>query len=390
LSGRGAAGPRNETPNGTTREAADVAAWLRLASAPGLGPVGVRRLLSAHGLPRQVLAQDAASLAQLVPAASVRALLAPPGPALSDLIARTVDWVAEPGNHLLTLADTAYPAALFDLADPPPVLYLKGSLHALGRPAVAMVGARSASAQGVRDAQAFARVLSDAGLCVVSGLAAGIDAAAHLGALDGAGGTLAVIGTGADQVYPARHRALAERIAAHGAVLSEFPLGTPPRSHHFPQRNRLIAALARGVLVVEAAARSGSLITARQAAELGREVFAIPGSIHAPLSRGCHLLIRDGAKLVESAQDVLEELGARPQLAPAPAGQADGRAEQDAQAEQDAGDALGAALAFDPISLDELCRRSGLGASEALARLLALELAGRAERLPGNLFRRLA
>ncbi|AOY92284.1 DNA protecting protein DprA [Cupriavidus sp. USMAA2-4] len=372
-------------PAGGTREPAEIAAWLRLVAAPGLGPVGVRRLLSAYGLPERILAQDAAALAQLVPAGSVRALLAAPGPALAALVARTAEWAAMPGNHLLTLADAAYPAALLDLADPPPLLYLHGDLAALRRPAIALVGARSASAQGARDAQAFARALAGAGLCVVSGLAAGIDAAAHLGALEGAGGTLAVVGTGIDQVYPARHRALAGRIAGHGAMLSEFALGTPPRSHHFPQRNRLIAALARGVLVVEAAARSGSLITARLAAELGREVFAIPGSIHAPLSRGCHLLIRDGAKLVESAQDVLEELGTPGQ----PAAEARGAVPRGRHAAE-AGCALGAALGFEPASLDELCRRSGLGASQALAGLLSLELAGLAERLPGNLFRRLA
>jgi len=234
--------------------------------------------------------------------------------------------------------------------------------------------------QGAEDARRFARVLSGAGLAVVSGLALGIDGAAHEGALEGAGGTVAVIGTGADLVYPARHRDLAHRIAAHGAIVSEFALGMPGRSHHFPQRNRIIAALARGVLVVEAAARSGSLITARLAAEIGREVYAIPGSIHAPLSKGCHLLIRQGAKLVETAQDVLEELGmagdaARP-VAPAPMPALD--------------DVLGLTLTHDPVTLDALCARTALPPEQVVASLLTLELAGAVERLPGNVYRRVS
>lgn len=369
------------TPPDTTRDPADIAAWLRLTATPGVGPVAARRLLAAFGLPQRVLAQSAAALAQVVPAKLARALLAPPAAAFSDLIARTAAWAAEPANHMVTLADAAYPARLFDLADPPPVLYIKGRLAALAGPALAIVGARSATTQGRRDAEAFAGAFSEAGLTVVSGMALGVDAAAHAGGLRGPGGTVAVTGTGADIVYPSRHRQLAHEIVGHGAIVSEFPLGTPSVSHNFPRRNRIIAALARGVLVVEAAARSGSLITARLAAELGREVFAIPGSIHAPLSKGCHLLIRQGAKLVESAQDVLEELGtpasavrvaaAPPQPAPTPA------------------DALGAALAYDPVTPDELSARSGLAPDAVAAALLRLELAGAVERLPGNLYRRL-
>lgn len=275
-----------------TRDAAEIAAWLRVTGAPGVGLRAAHRVLSAFGLPQQVLAQPLAVLAGLVPEAAARAMLAAPDTALRERIDRTVDWAAQPGHHLLTLADAAYPPRLLDLADPPPLLYIKGDLGALARPAVAIVGAREATQQGLRDAAAFAAAMSRRGLAVISGLALGIDAAAHAGALRDPGGTVAVTGTGIDRVYPARHRDLAHRIVAHGAILSEFALGTPVMQHHFPRRNRLIAALSLGVLVVEAAERSGSLITARQAAELGREVFAIPGSIHAPLSRGCHLLIR--------------------------------------------------------------------------------------------------
>ncbi|WP_420996984.1 DNA-processing protein DprA [Cupriavidus sp. 30B13] len=362
-----------------TTDAAEIAAWLRLTRVPGIGKAAVRQLLAAFGLPQRLFALDAAALSRVIPARHANALLAPPDAATLALVERTVAWTAEPGNHLLTLADAAYPRALLDLADPPPVLYVKGRLELLARAGVAMVGARNATLQGVEDARRFAGALSQAGLAVVSGMALGIDGAAHDGALAGPGGTVAVIGTGIDVVYPARHRALAHRIAEAGALVSEFPLGTAPRSQHFPQRNRIIAALVRGVLVVEAAARSGSLITARLAAELGREVYAMPGSIHAPLSKGCHLLIRQGAKLVETAQDVLEELGiaagAAPRTAPPPAPRAD--------------DLLGAALAHDPVALDVLCARAALPPEQVAAALLALELEGTVERLPGNLYRRL-
>ncbi|WP_416050013.1 DNA-processing protein DprA [Cupriavidus basilensis] len=368
----------------TTRSAADIEAWLRLTGARGLGTGALRQLLATFGLPHQLLAQTVSALAAVIPEKHARALLAPPDAVTMALVERTVAWAAEPGNHVVTLADAAYPRPLLDLSDPPLVLYVKGRLGALGGPAIAMVGARSATVQGMEDARRFARVLSGAGLAVVSGLALGIDGAAHEGALEGAlegaGGTVAVIGTGADLVYPARHRDLAHRIAAHGAIVSEFALGMPGRSHHFPQRNRIIAALARGVLVVEAAARSGSLITARLAAEMGREVYAIPGSIHAPLSKGCHLLIRQGAKLVETAQDVLEELGMagdapRP-VAPAPMPALD--------------DVLGLTLTHDPVTLDALCARTALPPEQVVASLLTLELAGAVERLPGNAYRRVS
>lgn len=389
----GTASPCHAGGPAAIRNADDLKAWLQLACAPGVGPVAVRLLLAAFGMPQQVLAQSVTALSAVVPVKLARAVLAKPGAGLPALVERTLAWLGTPGNHLLTLADDAYPARLFDLHDPPPLLYIKGDPALLARPAVAIVGARKATEQGKRDAQAFGRELSESGLTVISGLALGIDAAAHAGGLLGCGGTIAVTGTGADRVYPPDNLGLAHEVAGRGAVVTEFPLGMQGMPANFPRRNRIIAALAHGVLVVEAAARSGSLITARLAAELGREVFAVPGSIHAPLSQGCHLLIRQGAKLVERTEDVLEEINlgpaapgiGRPTL-PGPASPPP----SDQSEFADPADPLLAALGYDPVTLDALCERSGQSPDAAAARLLELELAGHAERLPGNLFRRLA
>ncbi|GLC94656.1 DNA processing protein DprA [Cupriavidus sp. TA19] len=383
LDNSGQGNPRQDT----AREPADVLAWLRLANAPGVGPVAAQRLLAAFGLPQQVLAQSVAALSSVVPAKLARAVLAAPGAAVSALAERTLRWLDTPGNHVVTLADDAYPRRLFDLADPPLLLYIQGDPAMLARPAVAIVGARSATVQGTRDALAFGRALSESGLTVVSGLALGIDAAAHTGGLRGCGGTVAVTGTGADRVYPAGNLSLAREVAQRGAIVTEFPLGMRGLAANFPRRNRIIAALARGVLVVEAAARSGSLITARLAAELGREVFAIPGSIHAPLSHGCHMLIGQGAKLVESVGDVLDELRlpALPRGAAAP----DHHDVTGTARFSEPAATLLPALGYDPVTLDALCERSGQPPELVAARLLELELAGVAERLPGNLFRRL-
>ena len=378
----------------------EVAAWLRLEAVPGLGRRTARLLLDKFGLPQQVLAAGEAQLARWLSGPVARDVRARPDAALLARIGRTVAWLREPGHHLLTLADAAYPRPLLDLADPPLLLYARGRLEILQRPALAVVGARSATVQGVRDAELVASTFSSAGITVGSGLALGIDAAAHAGGLAGPGGTIAVVGTGLDRCYPACHRALGQRIAAEGLLLSEFPLGTPARSQHFPQRNRLIAALARGVLVVEAALRSGSLITARLAAELGREVFAVPGSIHAPLAAGCHRLIQQGAKLVASPQDVFEEPGllADPRASPWAGSRADswaggsraaGKPETAARSSA-AADALGTALAYDPVDPDTLCIRTGLPPEAVTAALLQLELIGAVERMPGNLYRRLA
>lgn len=295
-------------------------------------------------------------------------------------LAATQAWLAGgEGRMFWTLGDRDYPEWLLQTADPPLALFAEGDPAWLKRPMLAIVGSRQATAQGLDNARDFARNFSDAGWTVVSGLAAGIDGAAHEGALAGAGGTVAVIGTGPEQVYPARHKALARRIRERGLILSEYVPGTPPLGANFPQRNRIIAGLARGTLVVEAALQSGSLITARMAAEAGREVFAIPGSIHAPQARGCHALIRLGAKLVESASDVLEELQA-PLQATLPL----------AVAPDTPADPLLDALGHDPVTLDALGARTGWSASALNVRLLELELDGQVARLPGGLFQRRA
>ncbi len=288
---------------------ARLAAWLALGTARALPAAALRALLSAFGEPQTVLAQPYRVLAEAVGEKAARAVAAAARTDTGDEVERTSAWCALPGHALVTLDDPAYPGALLNLHDPPPLLYVCGGLEWLHVPSVAIVGSRNATPQGIEDAAHFARELAGAGLVIVSGLALGIDAAAHRGALESGGGTVAVIGTGPDLVYPAQHRALAHDIAARGAIVSEWPLGTPAKPAHFPQRNRLIAGMVKGVLVVEAAQRSGSLITARLANEMGRDVFAIPGSIHAPLSRGCHHLIKDGAKLTETPSDIFEELG---------------------------------------------------------------------------------
>jgi DNA processing protein len=291
----------------------EIAAWLRLSLAPGLKPAALRLLLSAFGLPEVIFNQSLEALAEIAGETAARAVLAPANPDFDAQLAAVMAWRELPGNHVVTLDDPAYPPALLTMPDPPPLLYIKGRLDLLHTRAIALVGSRSATPQGAEDAERFSRELSQAGVTIVSGLALGIDGAAHRGGLEGIGGTVAVIGTGADLVYPAAHHALARQIAAQGTILSEWPLGTPARAANFPQRNRLIAGLVSGVLIVEAAMRSGSLITARLANEMGRDIFALPGSIHAPLSRGCHRIIKQGAKLVETPDEVLEELGfARP------------------------------------------------------------------------------
>ena len=285
-------------------------AWIRLTLEPGIGPVTARHLLVAFGLPQDIFGASVAALMKVVPQKQAVQLATAVDPVTHTLIERTFDWLARPGHHIVTLADELYPARLLDTADPPSLLYVDGDPQALSRPVLAMVGARSATVGGTDNAFAFARHLADAGWTIASGLAQGIDAAAHEGALASgvAPATIAVMGTGINRVYPAANKGLAMRIREQGALVSELPLDTAAVVHQFPRRNRIVAGLSLGVLVVEAAQRSGSLITARLAGENGREVFAIPGSIHSPLSRGCHALIRQGAKLVETAEDILEEL----------------------------------------------------------------------------------
>jgi DNA processing protein len=285
---------------------------------------------------------------------------------------------------VLTLGDERYPRALLDIPDPPLMLYVKGRVELLSSPALAVVGSRNATAQGVANAEKFSEVLSQGGLTIVSGLALGIDTAAHKGGLRGSGSTVAVIGTGADIVYPARNRGLAHQIADEGCIISEYALGTPAIASNFPRRNRIISGLASGVLVIEAAAQSGSLITARMAGDQGREVFAIPGSIHSPLSKGCHLLIKQGAKLVESAQDILEELGNYRSMPPLT------RLTEPDDPTKTACSPLLTAMGFDPVDFDTLAARCQLDSGTISAQLLALELDGRVELLPGGMYRRLA
>jgi DNA processing protein len=384
-----------------TLDADELRAWLRLAHAKGLRPLALRTLLGAFGGPLEVLSESFASLAEIADARAAEAVLAPPeeieGVPFDDYIEAAFVWAAEPGNHILTLADATYPQALLTMPDPPPLPYAKGRLELLQARAVAIVGSRHASPQGLEDARRFARVLSDAGLAVVSGLALGIDASAHRGALEGATGTVSVIGTGADLVYPAAHHTLAHEIAREGAMLSEWPLGTPARSANFPQRNRLIAGMSGGVLIVEAAMRSGSLITARLANEMGRDVFAIPGSIHAPLSQGCHRLLKQGAKLVETPEDVLEEFGFSPATAraacaaarrarprPVSASWASARSDEAESAiDGDASRVLDA-LGHAPATLEILSMRTDLDGAALQGALLQLELSGRVAALAGG------
>ncbi|MDB5989693.1 MAG: processing protein DprA [Herbaspirillum sp.] len=368
---------------------AAVGAWIRLAHARGgPGAAGARKLLARFGLPQHIFAASRSALLEVLSARHVDALLAAPTAATLALIERTSTWLAEPGkaHHLLTLADAAYPPALLTIADPPLLLYAIGQPALLKQPAVAVVGSRNASRQGLLHAEQFSEALSRAGQTIVSGMALGIDSAAHEGGLRGCGSTVAVIGTGIDQVYPWRNRTLAERIARRGCIVSEYSLGMPPLAVNFPRRNRLISGLAGAVLVVEAALRSGSLITARVAADQGRDVLAIPGSIHSPMSKGCHALIKQGAKLVESVQDVLEELadyghgkgaGIGAAVAPAP----------------EPGAITGALLkhmGYDPITLDALALCSGRSTASLQGELLMLELEGRVALLPGGAYCRIA
>lgn len=352
-------------------------AWLRLSLTPGVGNTRLLRLLTAFGSPEAVLSSGRGALAQHLSTAQIDALQA--GPDAAELDAAQV-WLTQPGNSLMTLADADYPKTLLEIADPPAVLYCKGRRALLNQPGLGVVGSRNATPQGTRDAEAFAHALSDAGLTIVSGLALGIDAAAHRGGLAGAGSSIAIVGTGLDRVYPARNKALAHQLVERGLIVSEFPLGTAPLPGHFPRRNRIISGLSRGVLVVEAAPDSGSLITARVAAEQGREVFAIPGSIHTPLSRGCHALIKQGAKLVESAADILDELAWQTRLSPPQFAEASAHSPVDPLLE-----------VFDgaPTTLDTLAQRSGLTLDTLSAKLLTLELEGHIASLPGGRYQKL-
>jgi len=349
----------------------DLLAWLRFSLVEGIRSPVQRKLLEAFRSPQAALSAPVEALAPVVGPAHARWFAAGAPEVRIEAASR---WLAQPDHHLVALGEPHYPQALLATPDPPTVLYVRGRLEALNTPALAIVGSRNASAVGERDAHAFAGALSGAGLTIVSGLAAGIDAAAHRGALEAGGLTVAVMGTGPDRVYPEAHAQLADEIAAQGAIITEFPVGMGPRSRNFPMRNRIISGLSRGVLVVEAALLSGSLITAKEGADQGREVFALPGSIHSPRSKGCHALIRAGAKLVECANDILEELDlprTDVTMSPRP------RTHRDP---------LLGELGFTPASIDQLAQRTGVAASAIASRLTQLELSGRVMRLPGGLF----
>ncbi len=379
----------------------ELAAWLRLATTPGVGRASARRLLAAFGSPERVLAADPDALRALTDHDTVRALRRDDA-AIRGVLPRTERWLdtAHPGcpRDVVTLADPRYPRLLLETADPPLLLFTHGRVELLSATSVAIVGSRIATPQGLDNAREFARFLSERRLTVVSGLATGIDGAAHEGALEGPGSTVAFVGTGLDRVYPSHHDELMERIAERGLVASEYALGSEAKAQHFPRRNRLIAGVSRGTLVVEAALESGSLITARMALEGGRDVFAIPGSIHSPQSRGCHRLIQEGAKLVECGEDILRELNLdtparKPRATLSPAQPSLFSAARLAPEPDDASGPDGAllsALGHDPVTFDALAARTGMASDQLAVRLLDLELAGRVQRLPGGLLQRRA
>jgi len=360
-------------PSTETRH--EAALWIALCNIDGLWNQGICQLLRALGKPEAIFSAPLAQLKEFVSAPVAKKILQGPD---ESFLQPALDWLQTDNNHLITLADRHYPQALLEIPDPPPVLYAKGNLHWLNTPAIAVVGSRNASPQGEKNAEDFSQALARQGYTIISGLALGIDGAAHRGALRANGATIAVVGTGLDIVYPARHRELAHQIAEQGLILSEFPLGTPSKAQNFPRRNRIISGLARGCLVVEANVQSGSLITARLAAEQGREVFAIPGSIHSPVSKGCHQLIKQGAKLVDSIQDIVDELGSisRENVA------------QEFVAPLEANPLLDS-MGFDPVSAEQLIERSGLTSDSLSAMLLVLELEGKVAPLPGGRYQRI-
>ena len=355
--------------------------WLRLTLVSGIGGERQRKLLRAFGLPEAVFSAGRSALRSVIGDKAADLLLDTRNEAL---VACAIAWSEGPDQYIITLADPEYPQALLEIADPPTVLYVRGRLDLLNRPTLSIVGSRNPTPQGIQNTESFASAFARAGLTIASGLALGIDAAAHRGALAAKGNTVAFVGTGIDRIYPARNRDLALEIGAKGCIVSEFPLGSPVMAANFPRRNRLISGVSRGVLVVEAAIESGSLITARLAGEQGREVFAIPGSIHSPQARGCHKLIKQGAKLVETAEDVLEELRWSSSLSTSRA------SENNEDSSSNESNELLSLIGFDPCAVDELSARSGMSADALSVLLLHLELEGQIARLPGGSFQRLS
>ncbi|MBN9127470.1 MAG: DNA-processing protein DprA [Nitrosospira sp.] len=357
----------------------DVESWLALSMIDGLGDESIRKLLGAFDSPAEILSAPAAELERVIKRKAAASLVRG---ADAEQVAAALKWLENPANSIVTLADADYPPLLLNIADPPPLLYLKGRRELLTFPMLAIVGSRNATPQGLANAEAFAEAASNAGFCVVSGMALGVDAAAHGGGLRGTAASIGVVGTGLDIVYPGRNRSLAHLLAEHGALISEFPLGTPAIGSNFPRRNRIISGMSRGCLVVEAALESGSLITARQALEEGRDVFAVPGSIHSPFSKGCHALIKQGAKLVEAIEDILDEFGYE---CPARSIRASDGAKEPVVQES----VLLNHLGHDISDIDALCAGTGLTVETVSAMLLSLELDGVIASLPGGRYQRL-
>ena len=352
--------------------------WIALQHIHGLGGQGICKLLQKFREPANIFEASRQDLASVVSEAV--ASLIKQGPNEAELAA-SLQWLSQENNHLITLADEIYPSALLEIPDPPPMLYAKGDLTCLEKPEIAIVGSRNASVQGEKNAEDFAKALAEQGFCIVSGMALGIDGAAHRGAMKAKHGkTIAVVGTGLDIVYPSKHRELAHQIVAQGLIISEFAIGTPSRPQNFPRRNRIISGLSLGCLVVEANTQSGSLITARCAAEQGREVFAIPGSIHSPMSKGCHELIKQGAKLVDRTQDITDELA--PHLAHL-------ITEDLATTSLSEADPLLELMGFDPIDMETLIELSNLTSDALSAKLLVLELESKVASLPGGRYQRI-
>lgn len=363
------------------KHAQDLESWLNLHLIEGLGGESIRRLLVAFGNPEAIFSASTSALERTVKESAAERIRQG---ADRKKIAGVFKWLEDPVNAIITLADADYPAQLLNIPDPPPLLYFKGRRELLQLPALAVVGSRNATPQGLSNAEAFSESASNAGLCIISGMALGIDTAAHHGGLRGSAASIAVVGTGLDIVYPAKNHPLAHILAKEGALISEFPLGTPAIGRNFPRRNRIISGMSHGCLVIEAALQSGSLITARQALEQGRDVMAIPGSIHSPLSKGCHALIKQGAKLVENTQDILDELNYLSLIQHKPS------QKKEYDTDHSTGNtALLNHLGYDAIDIDTLCARSGLTAEVVSAMLLTLELDGQVSSLPGGCYQRI-
>ena len=359
----------------------DIAQWVTLNETPGLGNATLCQLLAKFGSPEKIFSASISQLREFVDDEIAQKIQN--GVDL-EAIKPTLDWLQKDNAHLVTFADSTYPQKLLEISNPPAVLYAIGNLQWLNHPTIAMVGSRSATPQGEKNAENFAESLCNQGLCVVSGMALGIDGASHRGAIKANGATIAVVGTGLDIVYPAKHRDLAHKIAERGLIISEFPLGTPSKAQNFPRRNRLISGLSLGCLVVEANIDSGSLITARLSAEQGREVFAIPGSIHSPVTKGCHQLIKQGAKLVENVQDILEELkNILPRISPSGLM---GNLESNPSEPNAVLDCMG----FDPVNFESLRSLSGLTTEALSSMLMVLELESKITTLAGGQYQRLA